>query len=147
MFYLRLISTVRKMISVSLIVVCYPFVLTNGTFIQLLSRMRTSSSRSGSVISSCWIWGTFLEEHHRSWFLLEHIQHFKKERFILLTNSSITPTNYETQNFLLMAHFTINFVAVIVLRQNKMTLLTYWEVEWPQNKLLCSWNYQSHHLL
>ena len=51
-------------------------------------------------------------------------------------NGLISPTNCKTQNLLHMTLFTLNFVAVIALKQNTTTTLIYWEVKRPENKLL-----------
>ena len=67
-------------------------------------------------------------------------------RVFFPTNGFITLTKCRIQNFLRMTLFTTNFVAVILLNQNTMTPLNYWEVEVPQNKPLSNQNYQSDHI-
>ena len=42
---------------------------------------------------------------------------------------------------------TVNFAAATLPKRNTQTLLTYWKVNWPQNKPLSNWNCQSHPLL
>ena len=42
---------------------------------------------------------------------------------------------------------TVNFAAATLSKPNTRTVLTYWEVDWPQNKSLSNWNCQSHPLL
>ena len=42
--------------------------------------------------------------------------------------------------------FYSKFRRLTLLRQNTMPMLTYWKVEWSQNKPFSNWNYQSHQL-
>ena len=50
------------------------------------------------------------------------------------TNGLITLTKCRNKNFLHMTPFTVNFVAVTLLKPNTRTMLTFWKVAWPQNK-------------
>ena len=61
-------------------------------------------------------------------------------------NGSITLTKCRIQNFPRKAPSTVNFVAVILLKQNTTTLIINWKLEWPQSKPLSNWKYRSHYL-
>ena len=39
---------------------------------------------------------------------------------------------------------TVNFASATLSKMNPQTILTYWKVDWPQNKPLSYWNCQSH---
>ena len=49
------------------------------------------------------------------------------------TNGLITLTKCRNKNFLHMTPFTVNFVAVTLLKPNTRTMLVYWKLDWPQN--------------
>ena len=41
----------------------------------------------------------------------------------------------------------VNFAAATLSKPNTRTMLTFWKMDWPQNKPLSNWNCQSHSLL
>ena len=57
------------------------------------------------------------------------------------------PTKCEIQNFPRMMLSTVSFAAATLSKPNTQIMLTYWKVDWPQNKPLSNWNCQSHPLL
>ena len=57
-----------------------------------------------------------------------------EENDVSPTNSLITLTKCRIQNFPHMTTFTVNCVAVTLLKPNTRTMLTFWKVAWPQNK-------------
>ena len=125
---------------------CYPFLLPNGTFNLLSSRKRTSSSRSNLVIFSYWMQWTIWAEQQAFIHPCRHAK-LQKQKGFSPTKSLITLTKCRIQNFSRMTPFTVNFVAVTLLKPNTRTMLTYWKVDWPQNKPLSNWNCQSQPLL
>ena len=146
MFYLCLVSTVQNTVSNWSNPICYPFLLTNEILNPLSSRKRTSLSCSNSVVFSCWLLWNFLEVQQvltPSW---RHTK-LQRQKVFSPTNGLITLTKRRTQNFHRMMLSTLNFVAVTLLKPNTRTILTYWKVDWPQNKPLSNWNCQSHLLL
>ena len=42
---------------------------------------------------------------------------------------------------------TVKFAAVTLSKPNRRTMLTFWKVDWPQNKPSSNWNYQNHPVL
>ena len=109
-------------------------------------KKRTSLSRSKSAIFSCWILWIFLEVQQvliPSW---RHTKH-QRQRDSSPTNGLITPTKCKTQNFPRMMLSTVNFPAATLSKPNTQIMLTYWKVDWPQNKPLWNWSCQSHPLL
>ena len=68
-------------------------------------------------------------------------------KWLLPMNGLINPTKSTIQNFTRNMLFTVSFAAVTLSRPNTWTRLTYWKVDWPQNKPISNWNCQSHPLL
>ena len=125
---------------------CYPFLLTNQTLNPLSSMKRTSLSQSNSVIFSCWILWIFLEVQQVLTSPWRHTK-LQRQKDFSPTNGLITLTKRRTQNFHRMMPSTLKFVAVTLFKPNTRTSLTYWKVDWPQNKPLSNRNCQSHLLL
>ena len=109
-------------------------------------KKRTSLSRSNSGIFSCWILWIFLEVQR---VLIPSWRHTKLQRRnnSSPTNGLITPTKCGIQNFPPMMLSTVNIAAATLSKPNTQTILTYWKVDWPQNKPLSKWNCQSQPLL
>ena len=65
------------------------------------------------------------------------------------TNGLITPRKCRILNFpgTRMMLSTVNFAAATLSKPNTQTMLTYWKLDWPQNKPLSNWNCRSHPLL
>ena len=94
----------------------------------------------------CWILGIFSELQQvllPSWRRTK----LQRQKDSSHTNGLITPTKCSIQNFLRMTPSTVNFAAATLSKPNTRTLLTYWRVDWPQNKPLSNWNCQRHRLL
>ena len=83
----------------------------------------------------------------KSWFILEGGTNLQKQKDSHHTDSLIPLTKCRKQNFSRMMLFTVNFVAVNLLKQITLTMLTYWKVDLQQNKPLSNWNYQNNPLL
>ena len=72
---------------------------------------------------------------------------YQKQKTSSPTNSLITLTNSRIRKFPHKTPFTVNCLTVTLSEPITQTMLAYWKVDWPQNKLLSNWNYESHHLL
>ena len=55
-------------------------------------------------------------------------------------NGLINPTKCKMQNFPCMMLSTVNFAAATFSKPNTQIMLTYWKVDWPQNKPLSNWS-------
>ena len=112
-----------------------PFLLTSVTLNLLLSKKRTSRSRSNLVIVSSWILWTFLVEQQALSLFWRH-KKLQNQTDFSTTESLNTLTKRRMQNFFLLTPFTVTFVTSIPLKPNTRTLLVYWKVDWPQNNPL-----------
>ena len=72
--------------------------------------------------------------HNKPWFILEGTQNFKNKRILPLRMVLITLTKCRIENSPHMTLFTVNFVAVTLLKLNTRTMVVYWKADWPQNK-------------
>ena len=95
---------------------------------------------------SCWIVWIFLEAQQVLIFSWRYTK-LQRQKDSSPTNGLITHTKCKIQNFPRMTFSIVNFAAVTLSKPNTRTMLTCWKVDWPQNKTLSNWNYQSQPLL
>ena len=113
---------------------CYPFLLTNETLNPLSSKKRTSLSRSNLVIISYWIKWTFLAEQQALFQSWRHTK-LQKQKVFSRTNVLITLTKCKIQDFPHMTPFTVNFVAVTLLKPNTQTMSIF--EKWVEHRTSC----------
>ena len=141
MSLLRLVPTRLTMLSIQSILFCCPFWLTKDIIKLLLSKKRSSSSRSNSVIFSHCKKG-FSWRSNKSRFFLESIQ-ILETKILSPKKCPIAPTNCKLWRVPGMTRFTVNFTTVMFLKQNSMTWLRYLNVERPQKMPFGNRNYES----
>ncbi len=97
-----------------------------------------------SLCQSNWIIGTFLEAQQ---VLIPPWRHKKLQRKRFFTCECFDhPDKMQNTELLRMMLSTVNFAAATLLQPNTRTMLTFWKVDWPQNKQLSNWNCGSHPL-
>ena len=111
----------------------------------VLSKNRTSSSPSISMVfSSCIHWNILTEQ--QVLFFSWQNAFFQRPKLCSRTNRSITSKNCETQKVFQVTPGTKNVLALILLKQQTISLSFFWKSERPQKKLFWNWNYQSHNI-